>query len=310
MRIILTLLLFVGNIAMLLFILKFPREVLDAAKDGLMLWFNNVLPALLPFIVITNMLVGLGFVRVMGNFMRPIMQYVFGLPGAGSLALIVGLISGYPMGAKTVADLCKNGEITTKEAQHLLKFCNNAGPLFIVGVVGVGLLGDSTAGYVLWAAHGVTALFMGIVTRTQWNCNDFNKNVTLKIGSPNVAKVLSDSIKNAMDALLFVGGLIIFFSVVVRMLLLIFGDAYYMGVAAGIIEMTNGAKMLADTTGAVSAASLAAIGGIIGFGGISVHAQAAHFTAGIGVRVGEYIKYKLLHGLLAAGVTWLIWTIK
>jgi len=292
---------------MLLFILKYPREVLDAAKDGLMLWFTNVLPALLPFIVITNMLVALGFIRVMGKIMRPIMQYVFGLPGAGGVALIVGLISGYPMGAKTVADLCKNGEISIEEAGHLLKFCNNAGPLFLVGVVGVGLLGDSTAGYVLWAGHGLTALFMGIVTRKHVNCNSFNKNVTMKIGSTNVAKVLTDAVKNAMDALVFVGGLIIFFSVVVRVVLVIFGDGYYMGVVAGIIEVTNGAKMLADTTGVISATTLAAIGGIIGFGGVSVHAQVVHFTAGTGVRVGEYIMYKLLHGVLAAGATWIIW---
>jgi len=286
--------------------MKYPREVLGAAKDGLLLWFNNVLPALLPFIVVVNMLSALGFVKMVSQWAGPLMGYVFKLPGAGGFALITGLISGYPMGAKTVAEIWREGNITTKEAQRLLAFCNNAGPLFIVGVVGVGMLSSAPAGYALWAGHVVAALAVGVLTRgrekhKQRGTHGYN----IGRDTPSIGKALGEAVKNAMDALVLVGGLIIFFSVVVRGVTIFLGHLPFIGLLAGAIGITNGVRILAD--GALSPAKLATIGGIIAFGGFSVHAQALHFTEGTGIKAGVYIFHKALNGVIAAGVTWIIW---
>ena len=331
-RVIITKSIYMCKFFFVILLLIFPREVLNAARDGLGLWFNNVLPALLPFIVAVNLLTAFGFVRLLSRWARPVMAAVFKLPGAGGFALITGIISGYPIGAKTVADLWQAGEITTKEAQRLLAFCNNAGPLFIVGVVGAGLLADTTAGYVLWAGHVAAALIIGVLTRSQ---GDFRREkyrpceqpdhtkfaegtIYMKERTdmrainepPNMGKALGEAVKNAMEALLLVGGLIIFFSVVVRMIMLIAGGLPFMGVFAGIIEITGGVKLLADASpGVVTPGQMAAIGGIIGFGGLSVHAQALHFTSGTGVRAGVYLFYKAINGVIAAGVTGLIWSL-
>jgi len=302
------------NLFLIIFILFFPREVLFAAKEGLLLWFNSVLPALLPFIVAVNLLTALGFVRLVSIWARPFMKAVFRLPGAGGFALITGLISGYPMGAKTVADLWRAGVITTKEAQRLLTFCNNAGPLFIVGVVGVGLLGNSAAGYVLWVGHISAALIIGVLTRW-WGGSSYRLSGTQSFPNDNeilsVGKALGEAVKNAMEALLVVGGLIIFFSVVVRVITIIAGDLPYVakGMLAGIMEITGGVKILSDSTAEVlSPARIASIGGLITFGGFSVHAQALHFTSGTGVKAGTYIFFKVLGGVIAAGITWAMWS--
>jgi len=286
--------------------MKYPREVLDAAKDGLMLWFDNVLPALLPFIAAVNILSALGFVKLVSQWAGPFMGYVFKLPGAGGFALITGLISGYPMGAKTVAEIWREGNITTKEAQRLLAFCNNAGPLFIVGVVGVGMLSSAAAGYALWAGHIAAALVVGILTRGRGDkkYKDIHGYI-LGRDTPSIGKVLGEAVKNAMDALVLVGGLIIFFSVVVRVVTIFLGHLPFIGLLAGAIEVTNGVRMLAD--GTLSPVKLAAIGGIIAFGGFSVHAQALHFTEDTGIRAGVYLFHKALNGVIAAGVTWVIW---
>ena len=325
-RVIISNIVYVCNLLILIFLFFFPRDVLSAAREGLMLWFNNVLPALLPFIVVVNMLAALGFVRLVSTWASPFMTTVFRLPGAGGFAFITGLISGYPLGAKTVADLCKAGEITSKEAQRLLAFCNNAGPLFIVGVVGVGLLESSAAGYVLWVGHVAAALVIGIITRRQATVCEKNKmsfsdrkglkkQVTFRQAKgevPNIGKALGEAVKNAMEALLLVGGLIIFFSVIVRIMMIAIGDLPFMagGVLAGVMEITGGVKTLSDTSaGVVTPARMAAIGGIIAFGGFSVHAQALHFTSGIGIKAGSYLFYKTLNGVIAAGITGVAWWI-
>ena len=80
------------NLFLLIFFLFFPREVLNASRDGLILWFNNVLPALLPFIVIINLLTIYGFTRLISKWLTPFMSKVFKLPGAGCFALITGFL--------------------------------------------------------------------------------------------------------------------------------------------------------------------------------------------------------------------------
>jgi len=267
------------------------------------------------------MLTALGFTKMVSSWIAPIMGFVFNLPGAAGFALITGLISGYPMGAKTVADIWHDGEISTKEAQRLLAFCNNAGPLFIVGVVGIGILGNASAGYMLWIGHVVAALIIGFLTRGNvraygdrtHNQRKHEIRGIIRSDSINIGKTLGDAVKNAMEALVVVGGLIIFFSVVVRAVTIIvvgslpfFANTPFIGIIAGLIEVTGGVKLLGDLPSALSPARMAAIGGLIAFGGFSVHAQALHFTAGTGIKAGTYVLSKALHGAVAAGVTWVL----
>ncbi len=63
------------------------------------------------------------------------MKPIFNVPGIGAYAFIMGIISGYPVGAKIVTEFRKNGECSKVEAERLLSFSNNSGPLFIIGTV-------------------------------------------------------------------------------------------------------------------------------------------------------------------------------
>jgi len=298
--------LLVCNIFFLVFLLKFPQEVLSASRDGLMIWFNNVLPALLPFIVIVNILTALNVVNYLATWISPIMNILFKLPGAGGFAFITGLISGYPMGAKAVGDLWHEKKINTYEAQNLLTFCNNAGPLFIIGVVGVGMLGNRRIGYILWLGHISAAILVGFITRFrgEWHKTNSTYRAIPSLKIPNIGILLGDAVKNAMDALVVVGGLIIFFSVVTRAIIMVVGDLQYVGLLAGIIEVTGGVKMLAEKMD--TSIGLGLIGGIIAFGGLSVHAQALHFTTGTGIKAGQYILFKGLNGIFAGFITWFL----
>ncbi|MCL1844948.1 MAG: hypothetical protein FWF77_03495, partial [Defluviitaleaceae bacterium] len=149
-----------------IFLLIFPQIVLTASREGLLLWFNNVLPALLPFMIATNMLVLSGFAQTFAKYFSPVMQKIFRLPGAAGIAFFAGITSGYPVGAKTVADLRNAGEISAREAQHLVAFCNNAGPIFILGVVGAGMFQSTRMGYILLATHVISAFLVGLIFRT------------------------------------------------------------------------------------------------------------------------------------------------
>ncbi|MCL1883454.1 MAG: hypothetical protein FWF81_06870 [Defluviitaleaceae bacterium] len=293
-----------------IFLLIFPQIVLTASRDGLMLWFNNVLPSLLPFMIAANMLISLGFAEFIGDVLSPVMRKIFRLPGAAGFGLVIGLTSGYPMGAKTVADLTQKNKLSTKEAQHLLAFCNNAGPLFIVGVVGVGMFGSARIGYFLWISHVLAALTMGFLLRGPKQSfgipvrNAYSKYRENRLANiHSIGKILGDAVKNAMESMAIIGGLIIFFSVVVAILetLVLPSSTILGGFFAGIIEVTGGARKLSAMP--LDLFTLASVAFVIAFGGLSVLAQSFHFISATKINSRKFFLAKILHGVLAAVFT-------
>ena len=146
-------------------IILFPSQIIVSAKNGLLLWFNNVIPSLLPFIIGANILSLTGFINFIGEILEPITQKLFKISGCGAFALIMGFISGYPMGAKITASLYENNQITETEAQKLIMFTNNSGPLFILGTVAVSMFKVPKVGTIILLAHYLSALSIGVLLR-------------------------------------------------------------------------------------------------------------------------------------------------
>lgn len=121
----------------------FSKENLSATKNGLLLWANSVVPALLPFLIATELLSHTTVVNFIGKLLNKYMKPIFNVPGIGAYAFIMGIISGYPVGAKIVTEFRKNGDCSRAEAERLLAFTNNSGPLFIIGTVGVSMFGNT-----------------------------------------------------------------------------------------------------------------------------------------------------------------------
>lgn len=308
------------------FLIRNPTEMITASREGLLLWFNQVLPTLLPFVVGVNMLAGLGFIHFMGALAAPVMIPIFNVPGAGAFALLTGLTSGYPMGAKAVAHLRKTGQVNRQEAQRLMAFTNNAGPLFVIGFVGAGLFGSVSIGYTLLLSHITAAMILGIVSRfTYTGVSHGDRGAAIKHDGSNIksafekyqefrrehykgfGQVLGSSIKNAMESMVLVGGFIIVFCVVIKTLELvglfnILGQSS--GVAAGLLEVANGAKILAGG-GPPNPAVLASVSGIVSFGGFSVHGQTAHFIRGTDIRFAPYLLAKCVQALIAGVLCYL-----
>ncbi len=307
-------------------IIIFPQEILESSKEGLSLWFNNVLPSLLPFIIGTNLLIGLGVVSFIGTLLEPVMMPLFGVGGSGGYALITGMTSGYPMGVKTVANLRENNQLSQIEAQRLTGFVNNGGPLFIIGVVGVGLFASETAGYFILTAHYVSAIITGLLLKyykkspkikIQKNNHLFSTAVSsMKTSIQNdgrtFGQILSDSLKNSLETIAIVGGYIILFSVVVKIfeitgitsaILSIFAlPDNTEGLIVGFLEITNGAKLIAAN--GLSPLALIFCTIIISFGGLSIHAQSVNFMRNTDIKPGLYILFKLMHAGISGFLAW------
>ena len=300
-KLIIALIILTFNILMLMF----PQEVISAAKDGLLLWYNNVLPSLLPFMIGANLLAGTGLIRRIGKLLHPIMMKIFGVPGAGSFALIAGLMSGYPVGAKIATDLRQNGTLTKIEARRLIAFCNNAGPSLIIGSVATTMLGAPQLGYFMLVIHIIAALSTGVLFKFILKDKP-GTNVILQASNASTNKsfvsLFGDSVTSAVTILTQVGGFIVLFSVIARLIdstgLMSALNDVSRGFLIGTIEIVNGANILNETALDTSHKALL-IGALAAWGGLSIHAQTINIINKTDIGVSVYICGKALHMIFA-----------
>ena len=118
----------------------FPFSSYKGASSGLMLWFINVLPTLLPFIIVSNLMIRLNITGKISGLLYPVIGKLFRVSPSGCYPILIGFLSGLPMGAKVVADLASEKKIDRKESHFLLSMCNNASPIFIMSFIAINQL--------------------------------------------------------------------------------------------------------------------------------------------------------------------------
>lgn len=207
----------------------FSKTNLTATKSGLELWATSVLPSLLPFFIAVELLKYTDIIKILGKLFNPIMRPIFNVPGAASFALIMGIISGYPTGAKIVSDFKKEGICSDIECERLIAFTNNSGPLFIISTVGISFLGDTRTGILLFITHILACLSVGFLFRW-WKSgkksNYSNNSNSLsqpeknnkKANLNNLGEILATSIMNSINTIIMIGGFVTIFSVIVSIL--------------------------------------------------------------------------------------------
>ena len=110
----------------------YPQQSLEASIRGLNMWWEVVFPSLLPFFIVSELLISFGVVNLLGVLLEPLMRPLFRVPGVGGFVWAMGMASGYPSGAKLTARLYQEKQISTIEAERLASFTNSSNPLFIL----------------------------------------------------------------------------------------------------------------------------------------------------------------------------------
>lgn len=113
-------------------LLRFPVLSLQYASTGLHLWFQKMIPTLLPFMILSGILIRMNLTEGVVRFVHPLLRFLFRTSPNGSYTLLMGFLCGFPMGARIVGELYGTGKLSKWEAQRLLAFCNNIGPIYFI----------------------------------------------------------------------------------------------------------------------------------------------------------------------------------
>ena len=326
-------------IALLILLVIFSEDAFNSAYKGIILWSNNVVPSLFPFLICVEILKKTNVIHIIGKILEPIIRPIFNIPGSGSFAVVMGMCSGYPVGAKIAASLREENQCTITEGERLLAFTNTSGPLFILGAVGIGMFADNKIGFLLLITHFIAALLVGILFRfykytpSQKKADNKYMENTVKNKSSKAIKlsdfgmIMGDAIRNSISTLLLICGFIVFFCVLGAILdnsgvtkimsnfistsFIAFGfpqefvSELSIGCFKGILEITSGLKLLSGISMEYNTL-LPFIAFILGFGGISVHMQVASIVSNTDLSIKPYLIGKMLHGTFAGIITYFI----
>ncbi len=307
-------------------LILFSTNNLEAAKNGLILWANSVVPTLFPFFVATELLCKTNFIYLLGKALNQFMKPIFNVPGESAIAIIMGIISGYPVGAKVVCNLYDHKICSKAEAERLIAFTNNSGPIFILGSVGVSLLGDVKLGKVLLISHIISSLLVGLIFRF-WKKNtiditfrNYHSESKELIKVANLGEILGDAIKKSISTILSIGGFVVLFSVIISILSSIeflttiasllsnFGIPYEiaLSILTGMIEMTNGINVVSTCYSSLPIPCILTCSFLLGFGGFSVLLQVFSIISKSRISIKPYFFGKLLQGLFSVIFTFLL----
>ncbi|MGL5329930.1 MAG: sporulation integral membrane protein YlbJ, partial [Peptostreptococcaceae bacterium] len=306
-------------------IIIFPQEAIKSAKEGLNIWVNVLIPSLLPFIIGANLVVDLKIVDLVGMIINPITKLIFNVSGKSALVFVISTVSGYPVGAKLAYDLRVNNHISKFEAQRLVSFCSTSGPLFIIGAVAVGMFQDASLGYLMIICHYLGSISVGLLFRNYGKEKLLNSKSSLSVNFKNIINdryssnsgffvLFGNAVVNGVNTLLAVGGFVIVFSVIFKILSLfniisllayilhiplsIFGISKELCYAfiSGLFEITIGCNNIANVTSASPLIKSSLASFLIGFSGLSILAQCCNFLAKTDINTNLYIFSKFLHG--------------
>lgn len=270
-------------------------EIRTAAAEALTLCARSVVPALFPFLVVSSLLMSLGLGEQLSPHLAGLMAVLFRQPGSAGAALVLGLVGGYPIGARTAADLYRRRLLTEEEARRLLTFCNNSNPVFLISVLGAGVFGSVRTGVWLWLIHLLSALLVGILFRGRGSVRRAVPPPSPEELPDSLAGAFVTAVGGGAVSMVSLCGFVTFFYVLANPLSAFGG--HLTPALVGLVELFSLTPLLTpDCLGFLLAA------GMSGWGGLSVLAQTAAALAGTGLPLAPCVKGKALQGLFSAAL--------
>lgn len=285
---------YLSFIVFLIILLLFPNESIAAGKEGLLLWFNIIIPTLFPFMILSYIILHSPIVDYLNKIFTPFFKLFFGVSGIASYVLVMGILSGYPMGAIIVNDLVTNKKLSKEEGSYLLSFCNNPSPMFVIGFIATSLLGNSKLGLPLllsiYSGNFITAMF--------FKKSYPHKTSTYKTQSKKEElsfTYFDDCITQTAKVLLKVGGYIIMFSI--PTVLLANFPIHHIGYTflVSSLDLSNGVNLIVNSD-CSSLLKYSLLSALCAFGSFSVVGQTASVIKSSGLSIKKYFLSKLING--------------
>ena len=292
-------------------ILTSSTSIMDTISFSFGIWKNNIFPSLFPFFVLSDFLINYGFIELVSELFKPIMNNFFKVKGVCAFVFIMSLISGFPSNSKYVRELYLNGFINEYEGTKLLTFTHFSNPLFILGTISVLFLNNREIGFLILSCHYMGNIIVGFLFRNYYIGDIEKSRISFKkaimcmhnrrlSNKKTLGEIMTSSLMNGINTLLLIFGVVTFFLVLTTIISnnLNF-PPYYQSIVNGFIEMTQGLKYVSLLDIPLKIKGTLSVM-FISFGGISVHIQLVSILSDTKIKYFPFFVARVIHACISS----------
>ncbi len=209
------------SLYLIFLMLRYPALSLEYASTGLTLWFTKMVPTLLPFMILSGIMIRMNLTERFVGLLHPLLHRIYGTSRNGSYTIIMGFLCGFPMGARIVGELYEQHKLSREESALLLSFCNNIGPIYFLSYV-IPTLGIDNPGRPFLLMYGIPLLYGFLLMRIRpWmtrkvsSCENHPEARSLQARQPGSCSLLAAidaSVLSGLTGIARLGGYMVFFN--------------------------------------------------------------------------------------------------
>lgn len=298
-------------------ILTESESILNSVIFSFSIWESNIFPSLFPFFVLSELLVCYGFVELLSELLKPIMNKVFKINSNAAFVFVMSMISGFPSNAKYTRELYQKGLLNAEEASKVLTFSHFSNPLFILGTISITFLKNMEAGIFVLIIHYITNIIIGLLFRNYYISKKEDTKVSLKKAILNMhdkrlkntqtfGQTITSALLNSIHTLLLILGTVTMFLIVTTIIDNTLNlNTYYQSILNGFIEMTQGLKYVSQLAIPLKLKSIITVM-ILSFGGLSVHMQVISILSDTKIKYLPFFTARILHSAIAGILIYLL----
>lgn len=286
-------------IILLIVMLLFPEDASEYAKEGLLLWFRNMIPALFPFMVLQALAIRLNVLDILTKFTHPVIKCL-GFSKTADYGILTGFLCGFPMGAISVKELYQANAISRKEANYLLAFCNNIGPVFFCTIVAP-MFPDTYRIPLFLCMYGIPVLYGCILGNFFYKKAQSNSILIATDNNQNnsVLPAFRESIHTSIRSMVYLGGCMVFFNMLrIFPALLLKENNILQYFTTASLEINGALAILSELKANLGNESILLFLCMLHFGGLSCIIQTAGILSDTDLSVGKYVLHKMIQTLL------------
>ena len=278
--------------------------IFNTISTSLNIWINTLIPTLFPFFIISDILINYNITNYIPNQIKRIFTKLFNTSDNIITIFFLSLLSGFPSAAKNIKLMVDKKLINTKEASHTLIFTHFANPLFILGTIQTFFIKNKKLCIIILLSHYTPNIILGILTRYS---SKKEKNIIEKKENIIFSKVIIKSIKNSIDTLLTILGILacslIISSLIINRLKL---NIYNETLLKCLLEITMGINNLSKLNiPNIYKTILTSM--TLSFGGLAIHMQVLSFITEVNLSYKKFLIARIYHSILSGIIAYILY---
>ena len=273
------------------FVIDLKSIILESSN----IWLYNLVPSMLPFYVISDLLINYGLIDILAFLFKKIINKLFNVSENASFVIFFSMFTGFPSSAKYLKNLLDLNYISIEDANKIIRFTHFSNPLFIINVIGNTIIGNKKIGFLILLSHYLSNFIIGFLYRKEQTPKITTKRVK---NTKSLGSILTTSFINSFDSLLIVLGSLITFKILTSIIFHYFGFNF---IISSLLEITQGLFALKDLTLNIELKALIAVA-MISFGGFCIHTQVYSILSETKISYKNYFFSRILHVIIATTI--------